>query len=155
MRFVSSHWRHSLAAQLLGTYVAALMLTMCFVACALWFSFSQDVNRTTETQLRRAVGLLHRSLKFDPTGLPVVVALPSDLSWVSRVFQDFPADVKYRILDASGGVILSSEQDAIALAPSGQRFDSTLGSFTLISGGVPMLANAVFCAISPGSRNCR
>jgi two-component system sensor histidine kinase QseC len=136
MRFVSSRWRHSLAAQLLGTYVAALMLTMCFVACALWFSFSQDVNQTTETQLRRAVGLLHRSLKFDPTGLPVAVVLPSSLSWVSRVFTDFPGDVKYRILDVSGGVLLSSEQDdAIALAPAGQRFNSTPGSFTLVSGG--------------------
>jgi two-component system, OmpR family, sensor histidine kinase QseC len=135
MRFDFSRWRRSLAAQLLGTYVAALMLTMCFVACALWLSFSQDVNQTTETQLRRAAGLLHRSLKFDPTGLPVAVVLPSDLSWVSRVFQDFPADVKYRILDASGDVILSSEHDAIALAPPGQPFNSTLGSFTLVSGG--------------------
>jgi two-component system sensor histidine kinase QseC len=138
MRFVSSRWRHSLAAQLLGTYVAALMLTMCFIACALWFSFSQDVSKATETQLRRAAGLLHRSLKFDPTGLPVVVALPPDLSWVSWVFHDFPADLKYRILDVSGGVILSSEHDAIALAPSGQPFDSMLESFTLVSGGEPL-----------------
>jgi two-component system sensor histidine kinase QseC len=138
MRFVSSRWRHSLAAQLLGTYVAALMLTMCFIACALWFSFSQDVSKATETQLRRAAGLLHRSLKFDPTGLPVAVALPPDLSWVSWVFHDFPADLKYRILDVSGGVILGSEHDAIALAPSGQPFDSTLESFTLVSGGEPL-----------------
>jgi two-component system sensor histidine kinase QseC len=138
MRFVSSRWRHSLAAQLLGTYVAALMLTMCFIACALWFSFSQDVSKATETQLQRAAGLLHRSLKFDPAGLPVGVALPPDLSWVSWVFHDFPADLKYRILDVSGGVLLSSEHDAIALAPSGQPFDPTLGSFTLVSGGEPL-----------------
>jgi two-component system sensor histidine kinase QseC len=135
MRFVFFRWRHSLAARLLGTYVAALMLTMCFVAGALWFSVSRDLNQTTETQLRRAAGLLHRSLKFDPTGLPVAVVLPSSLSWVSRVFQDFPADVKYRILDGSGGVLLSSEHDAIALAPAGQPFNSTLGSFTLVSNG--------------------
>jgi two-component system sensor histidine kinase QseC len=138
MRFVFSRWRHSLAAKLLGTYVAALMLTMCFVASGLWFSFSQDVSVATERQLQKAAGLLHRSLKFDPSGLPVVVALPPDLSWVSWVFHDFPADLKYRILDVSGGVILSSEHDAIALAPSGQPFDATLGSFTLVSGGEPL-----------------
>ena len=138
MRFDFSRWRHSLAAKLLGTYVAALMLTMCFVASGLWFSFSQDVSVATEAQLQKAAGLLHRSLKFDPTGLPVVVALPPDLSWVSWVFHDFHADLKYRILDVSGGVILSSEHDAIALAPSGQPFDSMLESFTLVSGGEPL-----------------
>ncbi|HWS63828.1 MAG TPA: HAMP domain-containing sensor histidine kinase [Steroidobacteraceae bacterium] len=38
----------------------------------------------------------------------------------------------------SGGVILSSEHGAIALAPSGQPFDAALGSFTLVSGGEPL-----------------
>jgi signal transduction histidine kinase len=63
---------------------------------------------------------------------------PPDLSWVSSVYHDFPADLKYRVLDVSGSVIISSDRDVIALAPSGQPFDSALGSFTLISGGVPM-----------------
>jgi two-component system, OmpR family, sensor histidine kinase QseC len=138
MRFDFSRWRRSLAAKLLGTYVVALMLTMCFVASGLWFSFSRDVGVATEIQLQKAAGLLHRSLKFDPSGLPVVVALPPDLSWVSWAFHDFPADLKYRILDGSGGVILSSEHGAIALAPSDQPFDAALGSFTLVSAGEPL-----------------
>src|SRR3981081_2748076 len=82
MRFVSSRWLHSLAARLLGTYVAALMLTMCFIACALWFRFSQDVSVTTQTRLRQAANLLDRSIRFDSAGLPVAVVLPPDLSWV-------------------------------------------------------------------------
>src|ERR1700730_2771400 len=104
MRFVSSRWLHSLAARLLGTYVAALMLTTCFVAGALWFRFNQDVSVTTQAQLRQASNLLHRSIRFDSAGLPVVVMLlPSDLSWV---YHDFAADLKYRVLDVSGRVIL-------------------------------------------------
>lgn len=42
--------------------------------------------------------------------------------------------MKYRILDGSGDVVLSSETDAAALAPPGQLLDSTLGLFTLVSG---------------------
>jgi signal transduction histidine kinase len=133
MRFVSSRWLHSLAARLLGTYLAALILTTCFIAGVMWFGFSQDVTVMTQAQLQRVADLFHRSLRFDSAGHPVVVGfLPSDLSWVSH---DFPADLKYRVLDASGSVIISSGGDAVALAPPGQPFDSTLGSFTLISGG--------------------
>jgi two-component system, OmpR family, sensor histidine kinase QseC len=138
MRFVSFRWLHSLAAQLLCTYVAALMLTMCVIAFPLWFSFSQDVGAATQAQLGKTADLLHRSLRFDATGLPAAVVFPTDLSWVSWVYHDFPTDLKYRVLDVSGGVIISSDHDALALAPSGQPFDSTLGSFTLISGSVPM-----------------
>ncbi len=138
MRFVSFRWLHSLAAKLLCTYVAALMLTMCFIAFPLWFSFNQDVSVANQAQLGRTADLIRRSLRFDSAGLPAVVVFPPDLSWVSWVYHDFPADLKYRVLDVSGGVVLSSDHDAVALAPSGQPFDSTLGSFTLISGGVPM-----------------
>jgi two-component system sensor histidine kinase QseC len=133
MRFVTSRWLRSLAARLLGTYVAALMLTTCFIACALWFRFSQDVSVMTQGQLREAAKLVHQGIRFDSAGLPVVVVqLPSDLSWL---YHDFAADLKYRVLDVSGRVMISSEPDAVALTPSGQAFDSTRRSFTLVSGG--------------------
>jgi signal transduction histidine kinase len=133
MRSVSFRWLRSLAAQLLCTYVAALILTTCCIALALWFGFKQYAGATTEGQLRKTADLLHHGLRFDSAGRPVVVEpLPSDLSWVCH---DFASDLKYRVLDVSGGVILSSEDHALALALPGQPFDSTLGSFTLLSGG--------------------
>jgi two-component system sensor histidine kinase QseC len=132
MPFVSFRWRHSLAAQLLGTYVAALVLTTCCIAFAIWFGLSQNADPTTHP-LRKVADMIHRSLRFDSAGLPVVVAsLPSDLS---RAFHDFSADLKYRVLDASGAVIISSESHATALAPPGQPFDPALDSFTLLSDG--------------------
>jgi two-component system sensor histidine kinase QseC len=133
MRFAISRMARSLAVQLLCTYVAALILTACFIAGVIWFGSSQDAGVATQGQLRTAVALIHRGLRFDAAGIPrEVVSIPSDFSWV---FDDFATDVKYRILDRSGGVILSSEDNAVALVPFGQPFDSTLRSYTLISGG--------------------
>ena len=135
MRFASSSLLRSLAAQLLCTYVAALILTACSIAGVIWFGSGRAFGVPTELQLRKVAELIQADIRFDSAGAPVrvvFVSLPSDLSWV---FHDFAADVKYRILDRSGGVIVSSETGAVALAPPGQLFDSTLGSFTLISGG--------------------
>jgi len=99
MRFVFFRWPRSLAVKLLCTYVAALILTMCFIAFPVWFSFRQDVSVATEGQLGKTAGLIHRSLRFDSAGLPATVMFPPDLSWVSWVYHDFPADLKYRVLD--------------------------------------------------------
>ena len=51
------------------------------------------------------------------------------------MFRDFAGEIKFRILDRSGRAIISSENDTGVLASPGQPFDSTLSSFTLISGG--------------------
>jgi two-component system, OmpR family, sensor histidine kinase QseC len=137
MRFASSSLLRSLAAQLLCTYVAALILTTCSIAGVIWFGSGQVAGVTTQVQLRKLAELIEAGLRFDSAGAPVRVgSLPSDLSWV---FHDFASDVKYRILDRSGDMVLSSETDAVVLAPPGQPFDPTLGSFTLISGGETLL----------------
>jgi signal transduction histidine kinase len=137
MRFVSSRWLHSLAGQLLCTYVAALIFTTCVIGGVVWFRSSQDANVSAQAQLGRVADLIHRSLRFSSAGVPgVVVSLPSDLS---GVFHDFPAELKYRILDRSGGVVASSENGAVALAPPGQPFNPALGSFTFICGGEKLL----------------
>src|ERR1700722_4140285 len=133
MRFASFRVLHSLAAQLLATYVAALMLTVCCIVCAIWFGSRQDAA-SQQAQLRAAVEVIRQSVRFNSADVPVLPAgaasLPADLSWV---FRDFAAEIKYRILDRSGRVIISSEDDKGALAPPGQSFDSTLDSFSLTS----------------------
>jgi two-component system sensor histidine kinase QseC len=137
MRFVSCRWLHSLAVQLLCTYVTALIVTMCFIVGVIWLRSNEVANMPTQTQLGQVADLIRQHLRFGSAAAPgVVVSLPSDLSWV---FHDFAPDLKYRILDRSGAVMASSENDAGALAPAGQSFDSRLGSFTLISGGEKLL----------------
>jgi two-component system sensor histidine kinase QseC len=133
MRFVSSRWLHSLAGQLLCTYVAALTLITCFVVGVIWLRFGQAADMPNQEQAGKVVDLIHRNLRFGSGAVPdVVVSLPSDLS---GVFHDFGTDVKYRILDRSGGVLVSSDAEAVALTPAGQPFDSTLRSFTLNRAG--------------------
>jgi two-component system sensor histidine kinase QseC len=131
MRFALSQWVHSLAVQLLCTYVAALVLTAGFIVGAVWFDTTQGV--AGERVLRGAADILHRSVRFDAAGAPgLAVSLPSHLSWIVR---EFPADVKYRVLDAAGAGLLSSANDGAAFAPPGRPFDSTLQSFMVASGG--------------------
>jgi signal transduction histidine kinase len=137
MRFASSRFLRSLAAQLLWTYVAALILTMCLIAGVVQFGAGQDAEVAAQGQLRKAADLIHRGLRFDSNGVPrAVESLSPDFS---AVFHDFADELEYRVLDRSGGVILSSEANALALAPPGKAFDSTLGSYTLTSGGQKLL----------------
>src|ERR1700693_828464 len=80
MRFVSSRWLHSLAAQLLGTYVAGLILTTCCIGGAIWFGFSQNAGTTTQAQLDKGTDIIRRGIRFDSAGRPAaVVFFPSDL----------------------------------------------------------------------------
>jgi two-component system sensor histidine kinase QseC len=132
MRFVYFRWLRSLGAQLLCTYVAALTVMMCSVAGVIWYDSNQDPEVTKNMQLQGAADVIRKSLRFDAAGVPQRVVFPGELSWVAH---DFATDVKYRILDRSGGPVISSEHDKTALTPAGQPFDSTLSSFTLESGG--------------------
>jgi two-component system, OmpR family, sensor histidine kinase QseC len=133
MRFVSSRMLRSLAAQLLCTYTAALILTAAVITGVVWLKSREDEGVAIQRPLRSGIELIHRNLRFDSAGVPrAVESLPYNLS---RVFDDFASDVKYRILDRSGSVILSSESNTAALGAPGQPFNSTLRSYTLVAGG--------------------
>lgn len=133
MRFAFFRLPRSLAAQLLCTYSVALLVLACCIVGSLWVRSTQRIGVPTQEQLRKVVDLIRDGLQFDAAGVPHrIVSLPSDLSWV---FRDFPADVKYRIVDRSGRAIISSEEGATALSPAGRPFDPAVGSFTLVSGG--------------------
>ncbi|HWM70336.1 MAG TPA: ATP-binding protein [Steroidobacteraceae bacterium] len=133
MRFVSFRLLRSLTARLLCIFLAALILTACATAGIVWYDSRQDDGQSSQVQLRKVNEMIQRNLRFDSAKVPgIAVSLPPDLS---RVFHEFATDAKFRILDRSGGVIITSDNDSGALAPTGQAFDSTLGSFTIVSGG--------------------
>ena len=132
MRFAPFPRLRSLAAQLLCTYAAALLLALSPMTGLLFSSSRQDAGIPTQEQLHRVAGLLQGSLQFDPAGVPRSDR-PLRIEW-SWVFSDFAADVKYRVLDRSGRVIVSSDPDATALTSPGRPFDPTLESFTSSSG---------------------
>ena len=128
MRFAHFPWRRSLATQLLCTYTAALLIMIATTVGIMWFSSLQDPGVTTQGQLRKVIGLVREKLQFDTTGaLRSHAPFDPDLSWV---FHHFAGDAKYRVLDPSGRVILSSDDAASALAPVGQSLDSTIEALT-------------------------
>jgi len=139
MRFASFRLLRSLAAQLLCTYTVALLFLVCSIMSVVWLGNRRDADVSTREPVQKVAGLIKEGLQFDATGLPrKIVSLPSEFSWV---FRDFAGDVKYRIVDPSGHTVISSEAGAAALSPTGQPFDSALGSFTVGSGGDTLLVS--------------
>ena len=123
---------HSLAFQLLITYVVALLLTVVVIAGGLWMLLGSNPERMTRFDLFNESHMLEESLQFDPSGRAVGLVLPNDASWI---YQALPSDLKYRVLDASGRVILTSDSSREPLAPAGAGFDPGTPSFEVRSGG--------------------
>jgi signal transduction histidine kinase len=122
----------SLASQLLVTYVGALLLTVVLIAGGLWMLLGRDQERMTRFDLMNETRLLEDSLRFDSNGRAVGLVLPNDASWI---YQALASDLKYRLLDAHGRVILTSDSSTDALAPAGAVFDPDASFFELRSGG--------------------
>jgi len=123
---------HSLAFQLLVTYVGALLLTMAVILSGLWLLVGHHPELMTRFDLTNETNLLKDSLRFDSRGRAVGLILPNDASWI---YEALPSDLKYRLLDAKGRVVLTSDASNDALAPTGAVFDSGKTSFEVRSGG--------------------
>jgi signal transduction histidine kinase len=123
---------HSLATQLLLTYVGALLLTLAVIAGGLWFLVGRNQALMTRFDLVNETNLLKDSLQFDSGGHPVGLVLPNDASWI---YEALPSDLKYRLLDANGRVVLTSDSSNDALAPADAVFDPSTTQFEFRSGG--------------------
>jgi len=122
----------SLASQLLLTYVGALLLTVAVIAGGLWMLIGRHQELMTRFDLRNETKLLEDSLRWDSSGRAAGLVLPNDATWI---YEALPSDLKYRLLDANGRVLLSSDSNREALAPSGAVFDSSTTSFEVHAGG--------------------
>jgi signal transduction histidine kinase len=122
----------SLAFQLLLTYVGALILTVVVIVGGLWMLVERHPELMTRFDLINETKLLQESLRFDSRGHPVGVVLPNDASWI---YAALPADLKYRLLDANGRAILTSDSSNDALAPPGAAYDPGKSVFDIRSGG--------------------
>ena len=123
---------HSLAFQLTLTYVGALLLTAAVIAGGLWLLVGRHQELMTRFDLMNETNLLKENLRFDSSGRAVGFVLPNDASWI---YEALPSDLKYRLLDANGRVVLTSNTSNDALAPPGAVFDSGNTLFEVSSGG--------------------
>jgi signal transduction histidine kinase len=123
---------HSLAFRLLLTYVGALLLTVAVIAGGLWMLVGRHQDLMTHFDLMNETNLLKDSLRFDSSDRPVGLVLPNDASWI---YEALPSDLKYRLLDASGRVVLSSDAGSESLTATGAVLDSDTTSFKSRAGG--------------------
>ena len=115
-------WRRSLGGRLLVTYLAGLLVSVIVISSAVLVKLTFATDSMSEHALEGQARWLERGLRFDVSGRPTGVTGEADrLQWV---FDALPYDLKYRVLDAEGRVLLSSEADAQPLAAAGQPFDA-------------------------------
>jgi len=132
MRSTKYNKFHSLAVQLLLTYVGGLLLTVAVIAAGLWLLIGRHQELMTRFDLLNETKLLTESLRFDSSGHPIGLVLPNDASWI---YAALPSDLKYRLLDAQGRAVLTSDSSNEALAPIGSDVGSGTTVFAIPSGG--------------------
>ncbi|MFM0074233.1 ATP-binding protein [Paraburkholderia sediminicola] len=102
-----NHWIRSLSARLWVTSIVALAISLTVLATAATYAFNhfpqQMLGQHEEMEGAAAIA---SGLRFDGAGHPVSVALPSEKAWL---FEVAPTELKYRVLDERGNVLLASK----------------------------------------------
>lgn len=103
----------SLSARLWLTSVTALTVTLIVVAMVVTYAFNDypEAMLGRHEQLENATQVLN-ALEFDAAGRPESVRLTGQTAWL---FQVLPTELRYRVLDRMGAVLLQSrdaQQDA-------------------------------------------
>jgi len=120
MRF-ARNWRRSLGARLLATYVAGLLVSVVLLSAAVLVKLNLATDSMAAHALEGQVRWLKRGLQFDAAGQPGLTGEAAGAQWV---FEALPDDLKYRVLDAEGRVLLSSNPGGRSLVPNGPPFDA-------------------------------
>jgi signal transduction histidine kinase len=138
MRFARP-WRRSLGARLLATFLAGLLVSVAAISAGVLVRLYLLTEDSSEDALVDQADWLARHLVFDALGRPSDLAgEAADARWV---FEGLKDDFKYRVLDADGTVVLSSEPGGGPLAAPGRPFDARLQRFTMqADGGVTLRA---------------
>jgi len=140
MRSPRLRWRRSLRKQLIATYVAALLMATAGVAALLVAEVGWDASGLTSKRLVQQACWIEQGLQFDATGKPFALADDHHAPWV---YESASEDLKYRVLNAAGDVLLASEPNASLLTPQGQPFDPSQPMFETVIGGLRLFVMTV------------
>ncbi len=145
------HRRHrqgeSLGARLLATFIIASLLSIALAAVGLQTLFNWHRSAVVSHGLDQQVDWIDSHLAFDAAGTPVALREPPDTAWV---YTAATRDWKYRVVDARGTVLLSSDPGAPAFAPTPAGFDPAIERFDVVVDGLPL--HVVSQARSHGGR---
>lgn len=105
-----NHWMRSLSARLWVTSIVALAACLVLLTTLVVYAFKHYPERmlghheVKENTLEIADGL-----RFDAAGRPVAVVLTEQNAWL---FEVVPTELKYRVFDARGNLLLASSDVA-------------------------------------------
>ena len=133
------HRRHhqggSLGGRLLATFIIASLLSIVLAAVVLETAFNWHRSLALSHGLREQADWIASHLQFDAAGTPVALREPPDTAWV---YTAATRDWKYRVVDARGAVLLSSDAGAPAFAATPAGFDAARERLDVVVDGLPL-----------------
>ena len=133
------HRRHhqggSLGGRLLATFILASLLSIVLAAVALETAFNWHPSFALSHGLGEQATWIESHLVFDASGRPVALGESPDTAWV---YTAATRDWKYRIVDARGVAVLSSDAGAPPFAPTPAGFDAAREHFDAVVDGLPL-----------------
>lgn len=131
MSFAKTMRLNSLSLKVLLAYVIGVTLSIMLFVIGAVVANRTDVSQLDLSDLAQD---MTTKVKFDGAGKPVATEVTDDaLAWL---YENFPDDVAYRILDDGGAVVLISNADT-AFWPEAQ-VGLTPGPFRYERNGIPM-----------------
>jgi signal transduction histidine kinase len=140
-----AYWRHrhhmrrhsgaSLGKRLLATFVAASMLSLLVAAVVLMIVFVWFPAFGMAHGMGEQADWIVQHLEFDAAGRPVALREPAESAWV---YSAATRDLKFRVLDEGGALLLAADPGALPLAPPGRRFDAARADFDIVDAGLPV-----------------
>lgn len=121
------NWMCSLSARIWLTSIVLLAISLTAMSAAVIFSFERFPSRTLgrHEQSLYANGVAH-GIQFNAAGRPISVHLPDEDAWLIELV---PNDLKYRVLDAQGKILLRSDLSLDDTPWTTDKLDLTAGKF--------------------------
>src|SRR5688500_7799837 len=137
MPFVRATWRNSLRVKVLLAYVAGVDLSIAFMALVTMAVVTFQGDSLAGADVADRADDLARMLQYDDEGLPVGFD-DSEGDLASWLYDSLRRETAYRVLDASGKVVLSSAAGALPWPSIGADRRDRPGRFGLEHDGVAM-----------------
>jgi signal transduction histidine kinase len=136
MRFVNTIWLNSLALKVLLAYVAGAMLTTALIGLVFFALTANQSDVISGAEVADNTSEMADDLIFDSNGIPVGIDISSfDIEWI---FDSLKQEVAYRVLDASGLVVLSSPASEVIWPERSDTHQILPGTFKFEQRGVTM-----------------
>lgn len=130
---------NSLSVKVLLAYVAGAVLSVVLIVLAAVATVSTQGDNLSGADVAALTQDMARLLQFDDNGVPVGFDA-SDDDFASWLFQSLKQEAAYRVLDASGGVVLISAAGEAFWPNEGPASRLERGSFEFEHAGVTMRA---------------